>query len=114
MVNASPWGASLGGTALRFLRAALAAGHAVPVVHFREDGVYHVLPGARTDPGAEDLYRGWVELAGAHDTTLALCSAASARRLPADATAALEAPWRVAGLAEWVGWLDSCDRVVRF
>lgn len=114
LVNASPWGGSLAATALRFLRAALAAGHEVPAVYFRGEGVYHALRGRRADPGTEDHWRAWDGLAREHDFDLLLCSAAAARRLPADQADGLEAPWREAGLAEGLGLIGQADRVVSF
>ncbi len=114
MVHASPWGGSLAATALRFLRALLAAGHEVPAVYFRGDGVYHALPGRQTDAGADDLWRSYAELARAHDFELLLCSAAAARRLPTTGADALEPPWREAGLARGFELMAAAERVVSF
>ena len=112
MVNASPWGASLGATALRFARAALAEGHTVPAVYFRGDGVYQAQSGRQADPGAESLAEAWADLARAHEAVLLLCASAGARRFPE--AQAFAPPWRLAGLAEWVHWLERTDRVVSF
>lgn len=114
MVNASPWGASLGATALRFARAACGEGHAVPAVYFRGDGVYQAQAGGQADHGAEHLADAWAEFAHTHDTALLLCAAAGARRFSAAQAEALVPPWRLAGLAEWVDWLERTDRVVGF
>lgn len=114
MVTHGPWGASLAGVALRFLRAALAAGHDVPTVYFRGEGVYQAMPGRRADPGAADLHDAWLALAEAHGIDLMLCSADSARRLPADVMDGLAAPWREAGLAEGLARIGDADRVVTF
>lgn len=112
VVNASPWGGTLANTALRFLRAALADGQQVSAVWFQGEGVYNALPGRATDPGATDLLQAWIEAAAAHGAELLLCSGAALRRLPAQPSP--PAPFREAGLAEWLERAGACDRVVAF
>ncbi len=114
IVNASPWGSTLANTALRFARAALAAGTPVPAVYFQGDGVYNALPGRVTDAGATDLADGWAALAEDHDVDLLLCSSAAARRWSAKMAELVPAEFREAGLAELVGRLEDCPRVVSF
>lgn len=110
----SPWGASRAATALRFARAVLAAGHELPAVYFRGDGVYHVLPGRQADPGAEDLHQAWTGLAAESHVDLWLCSAACARRLPPPEAGVTAPQWRETGLATWLECLAGADRVVAF
>jgi tRNA 2-thiouridine synthesizing protein D len=114
IVNASPWGSSLATTALRFVRAALESGHEVPMVFFRDDGIYNAMPGAMADDGLPAPQEQWRVVAREHAVDLALCSAAAARRLPEATAARLPEPFRVTGLAEMVGVLGSASRVVSF
>jgi len=108
IVNESPWGSSLGVTALRLARALLAAGEQLAAVFFREEGVYHALPGRSVDAGTPGMTEAWLELGGINEVPLLLCSSASQRRLA-------EPPqqgFREAGLAEVLELMSSCDRVV--
>ena len=110
VVNHSPWGGSLGTTALRLVRAMLGDGLGLAAVFFREEGAYHALPGRDSDSGCPDLDAAWRELAAAHDVPLLVCSSAAARRLPT----APGMPFREAGLAELFELMTACDRVVGF
>ena len=114
MVNSSPWGSSLSNTAWRFLSAAAEQGVSVPAVFFQGDGVYHALAGRQSDPGALDLHESLKTHALAHGIDLMWCSAAAARRLPAEVAAQLPEPFREAGLGQWLGMLERYDRVVSF
>lgn len=114
IVNASPWGSTLASTALRFARAALASGDGVPAVYFQGDGVYNALPGRVTDPGASNLAEGWAALAREHGVDLMLCSSAAARRWNREVAEAASGTFREAGLAELVGAMEDCPRVVSF
>lgn len=113
-VNESPWSASLASAALRFAKAALAQKLELTAVFFRNDGVYHALPGAATDAGAADLHREWRELAATGATELLCCSAAVARRFGTDALPADSQCFRMAGLVEVLDRMQGCDRVVTF
>jgi tRNA 2-thiouridine synthesizing protein D len=113
IVNASPWGSTVSNTALRFARAALAAGQDLPAVFFQGDGVYGALPGRATDSGAQDLWAAWNDMAQRYGTDLMLCSGSVARRLPGEP--GLLAPgWREAGLVEMFELSGSVDKVVSF
>jgi sulfur relay protein TusD/DsrE len=110
IVNNSPWGSTLGLTALRFARAAITEGMSLSAVFFREDGVYHALSGRATDAGTPELSNAWCALAQQSSAELLLCSASSQRRLA-------EAPgsgFREAGLAEMLELMTVSDRVVTF
>ena len=110
IVNASPWGGSLGVTALRLVRAMLGRGFDVAAVYFRGEAVYQALAGRSNDPGTPCLRGGWLELWQQSRVPLLLCSSAAQRRLetpPADG-------FREAGLAEVLELMRSCDRVVSF
>lgn len=114
IVNASPWGSTLAGTAARFLRAALAGGHRIPAVFFNGEGVYNGVQGRVTDPGTADLCSEWASLGRDHGIEMLLCSAASARRLPGPGPLSGDSTFREAGLAEMLTLLEACDRVVTF
>jgi sulfur relay (sulfurtransferase) complex TusBCD TusD component (DsrE family) len=119
IVNSSPWGGSLGVTALRLVRAMLQPVMLVPdgadalriaAVYFREEGVYHAVPGRVTDSGTPALRDAWLALATQHGLPLLLCSSAAQRRLEDCPSGG----FREAGLAEMLDVMRSCDRVVSF
>lgn len=110
IVNDSPWGSARAVTALRIARAALGAGHELPTVLFRGEGVYNVIGGTIADPGTPELARSWSDLAGEAGTELMVCQASARRRLSAPVTS----PFREAGLVEFNDRLAQCDRVVTF
>lgn len=109
IVNVSPWGGSLGLTALRLTRAMLGQGAAVDAVFFRDDGVYQALPGRASDSGTPDLAAAWRALSGEYGIPLLLCSSASQRRLPG-----VPEGFREAGLVEVLERAGACDRLVTF
>jgi tRNA 2-thiouridine synthesizing protein D len=109
IVNESPWGSSLGVTALRLARAMLAGKAQITAVFFRGDGVYHTQPGRITDGQTPALNEEWQSL-GTAGIPLLVCSSAAQRRMP-------EAPagtYREAGLVELMEIMASSDRVVTF
>lgn len=110
IVNESPWGSSLGVTALRLTRAMADRGERISAVFFREDGVYHALPGRAVDNGTPCLSRAWQKLAGQGEIPLLLCSSAAQRRFQQ----APEGDFREAGLAEMMELMAGSDRVVTF
>lgn len=114
IVNSSPWGSSLGVTALRLVRAMLRDGLRdelrVAAVYFREEGVYQALPGRVADAGTPSLRDAWLELQGQTGVPLLLCSSAAQRRLEA----CPEGGFREAGRAEVLELMQDCDRVVAF
>ena len=110
IVNESPWGSSLGMTALRLTRALVAEKARVGAVFFREDGVYQSRAGRAVDPGTVCLAGAWRSLAEQAGFPLLVCSAAAQRRLegpPQDG-------FREAGLPEVLEVMAACDRVVTF
>ena len=110
IVNNSPWGSTLGLTALRFARAAIAQGMSLSAVVFREDGVYQAVAGRAADAGTPDMFRAWADLGSQHSVSLLLCSSSSQRRLastPGD-------EFREAGLVEMLEFMNSSDRVITF
>lgn len=110
IVNESPWGSSLGVTALRVARVIPAEKACIAAVYFREEGVYHAQPGRVTDNGTPDLHSEWQSLAQQHGFPLLVCSSAAQRRMD-NAGSSL---YREAGLAEVMEILASSDRLVSF
>lgn len=109
IVNASPWGSSLGLAAQRLVASLLDEGVGVPAVFFREEGVYHAVAGRAADAGTPSMGPRWRQLSADHGIDLLICSTASQRRLE-------RAPegFREAGLAEVLERMAACDRVVSF
>ncbi len=110
IVTESPWGSSLGVTALRLVRALIGEGEQLCAVYFREEGVYHAQQGRAGDAGTPSLYEAWEELARNQGVQLMVCSSAAQRRLD-------KAPggsFAEAGLAQMMELLQDCDRVVTF
>lgn len=110
IVNESPWGNSLGVTALRLTRAMVDQGEQVSAVFFREDGVYHALPGRAVDSGTPCLAEAWQQLAGEGKIPILLCSSAAQRRFQQPPGMG----FREAGLAEMMELMSASDRVVTF
>jgi sulfur relay protein TusD/DsrE len=110
IVNESPWGSSLGMTALRLARSLVGAQTHVRAVFFREDGAYQCQSGRAVDGGTLCLADAWRRLADQAEIPLLVCSAAAQRRLekpPHDG-------FREAGLAEVMELMAGCDHVVTF
>jgi sulfur relay (sulfurtransferase) complex TusBCD TusD component (DsrE family) len=118
IVNTSPWGGSLGVTALRLVRAMSRAGLRddvrdglrVAAVYFREEGVYQAVPGRVAEAGTPVLRDAWLELMREAGVPLLLCSSAAQRRLGV----CPEGGFREAGRAEVLELMQGCDRVVAF
>lgn len=124
IVTTSPWGSSLGSTALRFVEAALAAGDEVPVIFFHEDGVYQSQKGAISDGGLPDPSLAWKAFAGRAGTRLLLCQASTRRRLQEGDQSSQESgqtepgeegqQFSEAGLVELLDLASTADRVITF
>jgi sulfur relay protein TusD/DsrE len=110
IVNESPWGSSLGMTALRLARVMVTGKARIAAVFFREEGVYHAQPGRAVDGGTICLNGAWRDLSKQAGAPLLVCSAAAQRRLKK----APQDGFREAGLAEILEIMARCDRVVTF
>lgn len=110
IVNESPWGSSLGVTALRLARALLEQKAQISAVFFREEGVYQVQPGRAVDSGTPCLGDEWQLLAKHAGIPLLVCSSAAKRRL----YGAPEGVYREAGLVEMMEIMAASDRTVTF
>ena len=111
IVNESPWQTGLALCALRFARAAKAAGLEVSAIFFREDGAYHALPSTLADSGTPELTSSWLEFAEQSGARLLMCSASGQRRLPAGSCGP---DFLQSGLAEMLELMQKSDRVVSF
>jgi tRNA 2-thiouridine synthesizing protein D len=112
LVLCSPASGQGASSALRFARAAVAAGHTLRQVFFHADGVMAVL--AVEVPADEpDLGAGWAALAAAHGVPLLACETALARRgldRPAVATGAV----KIGTLGQFMLAVVDSDRVLTF
>ena len=107
-INDSPWGSTLGVTALRMATALRGKGMTLEAIFFREDGVYHAQRGRAGDHGTPDLFEAWKSLAETGGTRLLVCSTSALRNLPEP----VSAPFREAGLPEFMELMRQSDRVV--
>ena len=108
IVTESPWGSSLGVTALRLVRALAAGGDTLCAVFFREEGVYRAQAGRANDAGTPNLNQAWDQFSANEGVPLLVCSSASQRRLGLPP----EGRFKEAGLAQMMELLKGCDRVV--
>lgn len=124
LVRGAPWGSDAPATALRFARAALAAGHSVRRVFFHGDAVGIANRHATPPQDEEDWARAWVEFARRHDVPLTVCVASAARRgvVAEDGTtrpdaaggASLRDGFELGGLGQLIEAMDGADRTVTF
>lgn len=113
IVTESPWGSSLGVTALRFVEAVIDGGDTVPAIFFHEEGVYHAQAGSSNEAGTPDLTAEWYGISQRAPVRLLLCPASSSRRLPEDMLDRLHAMgFEEAGLVQLLELADQADRVV--
>jgi len=122
-VHGAPYASQAADSALRFARAALAAGHSIHRVFFYHDGV-HTASALTVPPQDEPSPQsGWIELAGEHDIELAVCIAAALKRglvnreeadrydLQGDNAAE---SFTIVGLGQLIDAIGSADRFVTF
>ncbi|MBX3707406.1 MAG: sulfurtransferase complex subunit TusD [Pseudomonadales bacterium] len=122
-VHGSPASSQASMTALRFARAALAAGHGIHRVFFFHDGVETADCLAVPPSDAPGPLAGWVDLARTAGVELTVCVSAALRRgiVDADARArhgldgtSLHPAFSSAGLGQLVEALAASDRHVSF
>jgi len=122
-VHGSPYGSEASATALRFAKAAVAAGHQVYRVFFYHEGV-HAANGLTVPPQDEPATQAeWVELARACDIELAVCIAAALKRGLVDEAeqrrydlsgASLHPAFSIVGLGQLIDAVASSDRFLTF
>lgn len=121
-VTASP--AQLGhGSAMRFIKALISAGHEIEQVFFYQDAV-HIGNSLTVYPQDEtNTLQQWQSLAASENIELVICIAAAIRRGVLDNTEQnryekpahnLAEHFSVAGLGSWVEQMDKADRVMVF
>ena len=123
VVHGAPGSSQAARSALRFVEAALAAGHVIHRVFFYHDAVHTanalvVAPQDEVDVGAR-----WSEIGSRHGIELGVCVAAALRRGVIDAgeaeryerpAANVRAPFVILGLGQLVEAALESDRVVTF
>jgi len=122
-VCAAPLNSQAADSALRFCRAALAAGHQVERVFFYGAGVLNS-NGLMSPPSDEtNLHRQWCDLAKQCQVPLIVCIAAAVRRGMLNQEEAerydksqhnVPAPFEVSGLGQLIDGIASSDRTITF
>ena len=95
----------------RFVSAALAAGHEIPLVFFYHDGVRTAETGS-----SPALTRMWQALQEQHGLELAICIGAATRRGLASEKdrSRVDGHFQVVGLGQLIGALAESDRLITF
>lgn len=109
LVQSAPLGLGASCNALRFAKAALAAGHAIGRVFFYQDAV---AIGNRFLDDERDLRVEWVALSNDGGFELAVCVAAAARRGVVGDT--LADGFVIVGLGQLIEAMERSDRLVSF
>lgn len=122
-VHGAPYSSEAANSALRFARAAVAAGHTIPRVFFYHDGV-HTGSSLAVPPQDEPSPQpGWAELAAGHGVELAVCIAASLKRGLVNAEEArryeltgsnVHPAFTIVGLGQLLEAIATTDRFVTF
>ena len=109
LIQGAPCSTAAPQRALRFARAACAAGHALGRVFFYKDAVA-IASRFGDDGGARD---DWTAFAAQRGIELAVCVSAAARRGIVDGES-LAAGFAIAGLGQFIEALEDGDRLVAF
>lgn len=122
-VHGAPYSSQAALSALRFCRAAVAAGHRVPRVFFYHDGV-HAASALSVPPQDEaSPLSAWVELAESAGIELAVCIAAALKRGIVDADEqrryeltgiSAHPAFSIVGLGQLIEAIGSSDRFLTF
>ena len=122
-VYGAPYSSQASGSALRFARAATAAGHEIERVFFYHDGVTVANESIVAPQDESDLPTEWTALATEHQFELAVCIAASLKRGVVNETeqqryetpsATLKPGFEIVGLGQLIDAVINADRVVTF
>lgn len=97
-------------SALRFARAALAAGHRIGRVFFYKDAV---AVGSRFHSDEDGARRDWAALASERGFELAICIAAGARRGIVEGES-VQPGFAIVGLGQLIEAMEEADRLVAF
>ncbi|MBV0931821.1 sulfurtransferase complex subunit TusD [Marinobacterium weihaiense] len=123
VIHTAPYQAPAAGTALRFARAALDAGHSIYRVFFYRDGVHNATSLAAPPRDEQHIPQQWQALAEQHDLDLVVCIAAAVRRGIMDDNEAkrheknaanLATGFELSGLGQLIEATQASDRVITF
>lgn len=123
VVHSAPYQSASAGTALRFARAVLDAGHQIHRVFFYREGVHNASALASPPRDEQNLPQEWRALAKEHDLDLVVCIAAAVRRGILDKEEAkryekragnLAKRFELSGLGQLIEASVVSDRVVTF
>ncbi len=123
VVHAAPYQSAAAGTALRFARAALAAGHSIHRIFFYRDGVHNASALAAPPRDEQNIPAQWQQLAQEHHLDMVVCIAAAVRRGVLDAGEAkryekashnLADGFELSGLGQLIEASLQSDRVITF
>jgi tRNA 2-thiouridine synthesizing protein D len=122
-VYGAPYSSQASSSALRFARAATAAGHGIERVFFYHDGVTVANASIVAPQDEVDLPREWTALAGEHKFELAVCIAASLKRGIVNESeqqryetpsATLKPGFEIVGLGQLIDAVLNSDRLLTF
>ena len=122
-VYGAPYSSQASSSALRFARAATAAGHEIERVFFYHDGVTVANAAIVAPPADSDLPGEWTALAGEHKFELAVCIAASLKRGIVNESeqkryetpsATLKPGFEIVGLGQLIDAVLNSDRLLTF
>ncbi len=110
LVQGAPQSTDAPLSALRFARAALAAGHRIGRVFFYKDAV---AVGCRFASDEDGVRGDWTALASDGGFELAICIAAAARRGIVEGES-VDASFAIVGLGQLIEAMEEADRLVAF
>ena len=123
LIQGDPWTTDAPAAALKFARAAVAAGHGVRRAFFHGDAASIANRGAMPPQDEENIAAAWVEFATRHDIPLTACIASAARRGVVDADAAerlglagatVRDGFELGGLGQMIEAMEGAERTVTF
>ncbi|MBA4502272.1 sulfurtransferase complex subunit TusD [Marinobacterium marinum] len=123
IIHNAPYQSATAGTALRFAKATLAAGHSIHRVFFYRDGVYTANTLTAPPRDEQNIPALWQQLAQEHQLDMVVCIAAAVRRGVLDEHEAkryektahnLAEGFELSGLGQLVEASIVSDRVVTF
>lgn len=123
LIRGAPWTTDAPAIALRFARAAVAAGHGVQCAFFHGDAAGIANRYATPPQDEAHIATAWVEFAARHDVPLTACVASAARRgimAAGEAQrlglggATLRDGFELGGLGQLIEAMECADRTVTF
>ncbi len=122
LVTAPPFSSQGGVSAIEFCRAALASGHQILQVFFHGDASWHANTALLSPSDEYNTFDAWKQLATQYPVPLYVCPTSALRRGVLDQeiaaqyhkTAILDAPFVIAGLAQFMDACKKAHRVISF